>query len=163
MHYTSPNGHIYKPSSVGFAATLPPKAETGEHGKINSMMRGDLRGALRVTKALADAQRIRILMMLERGEFCVCQIVEVLGLAPSTVSKHLSILAAADLVVSRKDGRWAYYRRPDSDPSAGPRAPLDWLNRTLQDDPQIRADRKKLAAVVARRPEELCRKQRMMA
>ncbi len=127
------------------------------------MTRGDLRAALRVTKALADAQRVRILMMLQKSELCVCQIVEVLGLAPSTVSKHLSILAAADLVVSRKKGRWAYYRLPDSAAGARPQPPLDWLGKALKDDPQMRADREKLAAVVARRPEDLCREQRATA
>ncbi len=45
---------------------------------------------VKVTKALGDVQRLRILSLLEHGELCVCQIIEVLGLAPSTVSKHLS-------------------------------------------------------------------------
>lgn len=45
-----------------------------------------------VLKAAADANRARILKMLEGGELCVCQIVAVLGLSASTVSKHLSLL-----------------------------------------------------------------------
>ena len=120
-----------------------------------------MRTTLRVTKALADPQRVRILMMLEPGELCVCQIVAVLGLAPSTVSKHLSILAAADLVMSRKEGRWAYYRLPD--PAAGTFAQpvLDWLGATLSDDGQILADREKLTDVMACDPEDLCRRQRV--
>ena len=119
-----------------------------------------MRATLRVTKALADAQRVRILMMLEPGELCVCQIVEVLGLAPSTVSKHLSILAAADLVMSRKDGRWAYYRLPV--PAAGifTRPALGWLHQALRDDETIKQDAKKLRAVLVADPEALCRRQR---
>ena len=119
-----------------------------------------LRITVRVAKALSDRQRVRILMMLEPGELCVCQIVEVLGLAPSTVSKHLSILATADLVLSRKEGRWAYYHLPDPTADVFPQPMLDWLGEQLGDDGQIRADRKKLAAVVACAPEDLCRRQR---
>ena len=74
-----------------------------------------MRSTLRITKALSDIQRLRILMILRAGELCVCQIIAVVGLAPSTVSKHLSILSAADLVDSRKDGRWAYYRLPQGE------------------------------------------------
>ena len=48
-------------------------------------------------------------------ELCVCQIVELLGLAPSTVSKHLAILKQARLVDSRKEGRWMFYRLADED------------------------------------------------
>ena len=119
-----------------------------------------MRATLRVTKALADPQRVRILMMLEPGELCVCQIVEVLGLAPSTVSKHLSILAAADLVMSRKDGRWAYYHLPRPAAGAFSQPVLDWLCATLRDEGQILADRENLATVTACEPEDLCRRQR---
>jgi DNA-binding transcriptional ArsR family regulator len=48
--------------------------------------------------------------MLTSGELCVCQVTEVLQLAPSTVSKHMSILRQAGLVEARKEGRWIYYR-----------------------------------------------------
>lgn len=119
-----------------------------------------LRATLRTTKALADAQRIRILMLLEPGELCVCQIVEVLGLAVSTVSKHLSILAAADLVLLRKQGRWVYYRLPIPLPDAPALSALDWLRKAVRKDPQILSDRKKLKTVRACDLEELCRRQR---
>ena len=66
------------------------------------MNREAMRETLRVTKALSDLQRVRILMLLRGGELCVCQIVEVLALAPSTISKHLSLLSAAGLVDWRK-------------------------------------------------------------
>ncbi len=119
-----------------------------------------MRSTLRVTKALADLQRLRILMMLLPGELCVCQIVEVLGLAPSTVSKHLSILSAADLVVSRKDGRWAYFRLPAGSAGAFVRPVLRWMGDTLQNDPTIERDAKTLKTVLATEPETLCRQQR---
>ena len=63
-----------------------------------------------VTKALADENRVRMLLALQKQELCVCQIIELVKLAPSTVSKHMSILRAARLVDARKDGRWMFYR-----------------------------------------------------
>ena len=51
-----------------------------------------MKEVLAITKALADENRLRVVLFLRGGEMCVCQIVEMLGLAPSTVSKHLDIL-----------------------------------------------------------------------
>ncbi len=119
-----------------------------------------MRATLRVTKALADLQRVRILMMLRPGEICVCQIVEVLGLAPSTVSKHLSILAGAGLVDSRKESRWMYYRLPDETAGAFVRPLLKWLGEALNNDETTTDDKKKLKAVVAAGLNSLCRQQR---
>ena len=119
-----------------------------------------MKATLRVTKALADLQRIRILMMLRGGELCVCQIVEVLGLAPSTVSKHLSILGGSGLVDFRKEGRLAYYRLPEGAACASVEPALQWLSGALAHDPVIRQDLKRLHAVVACDPGSLCRQQR---
>ena len=124
------------------------------------MSNESMKAALRVTKALADLQRVRILMMLSAGERCVCQIMEVLALAPSTVSKHLSILSAAGLVDFRKEGRWMYYRLPDGTAGTFVRPVLKWLGQTLKTDEQIQQDAKKLRAVVACDPGSLCRRQR---
>ena len=117
-----------------------------------------MRLTLGMTKALSDIQRLRILMMLRPGELCVCQIIAVLGLAPSTVSKHLSILANARLVDSRKDGRWAYYRLASLEDT---HAPLDWLATSLRQDGQIRVDQEKLAAINACDPQSIARRQRV--
>lgn len=119
-----------------------------------------MRSTLRVTKALADIQRVRILMMLRPGELCVCQIVEVLGLAPSTVSKHLSLLSAASLVDSRKEGRWGYFRLPAGTAGDLVRPVLKWLDDTLKNDETIKQDIRKLRSVVSCEPGSLCRKQR---
>ena len=66
---------------------------------------------IRITKALADETRLRILMCLEDSTLCLCHLTEILGLAPSTVSKHLQILSNAGLVTSHQSGRWRHYRR----------------------------------------------------
>ena len=67
-----------------------------------------------VSRSIADSTRVRILKMLEPGELCVCQITAILGLAPATVSKHLSLLKMSGLLSQRKQGRWVYYRLSDS-------------------------------------------------
>jgi ArsR family transcriptional regulator len=119
-----------------------------------------MRLTLRVTKALADIQRVRILMMIRPGELCVCQIIEVLALAPSTVSKHLSILTAAGLVDSRKAGRWMYYCVPEGSAGEFVRPVIKWLDEMLKNEHVVAQDAKKLKAVVAFDPKSLCRRQR---
>ena len=57
-----------------------------------------MREFMNITGALADETRVRTLLALRKGELCVCQITELFGLAPSTVSKHLSLLFQAGLV-----------------------------------------------------------------
>ena len=118
-----------------------------------------MRDILYVTKALADGSRLRILMALTDGELCVCQIVELLQLAPSTVSKHMSILRQARLVEGRKDGRWMYYRLAERDAPKAARAAVAWVRRSLAQSPQMVQDKKKLARILAMDPEELCKGQ----
>ncbi len=116
-----------------------------------------MREVLDITKALADANRLRVLMALTGGELCVCQIVELLGLATSTVSKHMSILRQARLVDSRKDGRWMYYRLPGRGAARPAREAIAWVRRSLAESPQAVQDRRKLAKILAMDPEQLCK------
>ena len=118
-----------------------------------------MRDVLDVTKALADGSRLRVLMALGGGELCVCQIVELLQLAPSTVSKHMSILRQARLVESRKDGRWMYYRLPDRDAPKAAKEAIAWVQRHLAQSPQTPHDAKKLQEILAMDPEKLCKRQ----
>jgi len=118
------------------------------------MKRPPLHDTLAITKALSDRQRVRILMLLAGGELCVCQVVEVMDLAASTVSKHLSLLTAAGLAEGRKEGRWAYYRTSTREPI------LRWLRQSLKADPQIERDQTKLKIVKKKNMEDLCRQQR---
>ncbi|MEI7946889.1 MAG: metalloregulator ArsR/SmtB family transcription factor [bacterium] len=119
-----------------------------------------MRSTLRITKALSDIQRLRILLMLRTGELCVCQIIAVLGLAPSTVSKHLSVLSAADLVISRKEGRWAHYRLPDGATYKAVKPMMKWLEEALKNDDSIAKDEKKLQAVLECPPGLISERQR---
>lgn len=115
-----------------------------------------MRDFMSITKALADETRVRVLLALRRGELCVCQIVELTGLATSTISKHMSILKQAQLVDSRKQGRWMYYRLPDEQTPELVRRSLDWVADSLEQDPKVLSDRKRLAAICNSDPHELC-------
>ena len=114
-----------------------------------------MREVMTMIKALADENRTRIVMFLRGGEMCVCQIVEMLGLAPSTVSKHLDILYQAGLIESRKEGRWVYYRLSDK-PSCCAKEAIAWLSSALGKEPQIVADGRQQKAVVKMDKEQLC-------
>ena len=61
-------------------------------------------------KGLADGNRMRILNLLLHGELCGCDIQHVLGATQSTVSRHLSYLKNAGLVLDRRAGYRVYYR-----------------------------------------------------
>lgn len=112
-----------------------------------------------ITKALADENRVRILLALRNGELCVCQIVELLQLAPSTVSKHMSILRQARLVNTRKDGRWVYYSLDTESRDLG-KPVIAWLCGSLGDTAQARSDRERLDRIVGMDPQVLCQTQR---
>lgn len=114
-----------------------------------------------ITKALAEANRIRALMALRKGELCVCQIIELLGLAPSTVSKHMSILKLAGLVQNRKEERWMYYRLPDKhERSAEVQGALAWIFVALEKDETVCRDAAQLEQITRKNPSRLCKRQR---
>lgn len=67
-------------------------------------------------EAVAEPTRLRILNLLEQGEFCVCELQAVLGLNEPTVSRHLTRLRFSGLVSSCRNGSRVVYRllEPDS-------------------------------------------------
>jgi DNA-binding transcriptional ArsR family regulator len=115
-----------------------------------------MRELMAVTKALADEQRVRMLLALRRQELCVCQIVELVGLATSTVSKHMSILKQARLVESRKEGRWMYYRLPSDDAPELVRQAMGWVFEHLGNDPSVLRDEQQLEEICRVDPHTLC-------
>ena len=118
-----------------------------------------MRDFIRVTKALADPGRVRVLLALRRGELCVCQISELFRLAPSTMSKHLSILHQAGLIESRKTERWVYYRLPGANGSALAREAIRWLGKSLDATAEAAEDRRRLSRILKVNPSVLCRRQ----
>ncbi len=112
-----------------------------------------------ITRALSDQNRVRTLMALKGRELCVCQIIELLELAPSTVSKHMSILANARLVEGRQEGRWRYYCLAGDDAPVEAREAIAWAFRSLSKTPQIRQDMERINKILKIDPEVLCKAQ----
>jgi ArsR family transcriptional regulator len=119
-----------------------------------------MREFMDITKALSDPNRVRMLLVLHQGELCVCQITELFEFAPSTISKHLSILHRAGLIRSRKTERWVYYCLADKTASAPAREALSWVRKSLTRTTEAMADAKKLKRVLATDLTEICRRQR---
>ena len=63
----------------------------------------------RLFKALADETRLKILMLLDIREMCVCEIMVALNLTQPTASHHLGILETVGLVKDRREGKWVFY------------------------------------------------------
>lgn len=61
-------------------------------------------------RALADPLRLQVLDLLRREELCVCELCDRIGVSGSKLSFHLKALKDAELVRSRQEGRWIYYR-----------------------------------------------------
>jgi ArsR family transcriptional regulator, arsenate/arsenite/antimonite-responsive transcriptional repressor len=121
---------------------------SGAYSYISSYneMRFMDRGTINIFRALDDSNRLRILKMLEGRELCVCEVREVLNLSTSTVSKHLTILRDAGLILDRKDGKWVNFRlNMAADGLVRPL--LAVLKNGLTDEKQIAADREKVKHV----------------
>lgn len=106
-----------------------------------------MRDYLAITKALGDHTRVRALVSLADGELCVCQVVDLLGLSPATVSKHMTILLQAGLIERRKDGRWHYYRLAGRGAPPMVREALRWSLKSLENEKIITKDAKTLCGV----------------
>jgi DNA-binding transcriptional ArsR family regulator len=109
-----------------------------------------------VGRAIADPNRVRILKLLEEGELCVCQVAAVLSLAPATISKHLTMLRLAGLLIQRKDGRWVYHGLAESARNPYVMPMLTLLRGALSDDPTVMGDKGTLRDVQRLPIAELC-------
>jgi ArsR family transcriptional regulator len=71
-----------------------------------------MKDIINVFKALSDATRLRIVLLLTERDLCVCELVYILKTEQSRISHHLRILRDADLVEDRREGRWIIYGMP---------------------------------------------------
>ncbi|MFU8780826.1 MAG: ArsR/SmtB family transcription factor [Kiritimatiellia bacterium] len=95
-------------------------------------------------KALSDRNRLRIVAALLRtNELCACQISEMLGVSGATASRHMELLIRAELVASRKDGRWVHYKISPNFPAHVRK----WLEKPLSQDPEIKKDQSKVKII----------------
>jgi ArsR family transcriptional regulator, arsenate/arsenite/antimonite-responsive transcriptional repressor len=107
-----------------------------------------------IFKSLSEPNRIRIIKMLQERSLCVCEITEILQLAASTVSKHLSILKNSGFIVDEKDNKWINYRINPNPDDPGILSALFSVKLMMEDDETIKKDRQKMRTV---NREELCK------
>ena len=98
----------------------------------------------RMFKALSQGVRLRVISLLAEGELCVCDLMAVLKLPQSTVSRHLSYLERVGLVSGMRRGVWMYYRLSDAEFPLQKEV-IDALLRAFPSIPQFIRDREALA------------------
>ena len=105
-------------------------------------------------KLLGEPVRLRLIALLLDGEsHCVCDLVNVLGLPQSTVSRHLSQLRNGGLVLAERQGTWMHYRL---NPALAPwqQQVLEAVHQLKATDDQLSADQTALAQAL--RTKGLC-------
>ena len=68
-----------------------------------------IRSLQSISKALSDNTRIRILKLVSNEELCVSELIQVLKMTQPRISRHVSLLKQAGLVLDRRDGQHVYY------------------------------------------------------
>jgi len=96
-----------------------------------------VREFIKVMKALSDPNRVKVIKLLQRRVLCVCEIQAALGLAQSSVSKHLKILEEAGLIRFSKDGLWVNYQLADGAKNPYAASLLGSLRHWLEEDPEV--------------------------
>lgn len=93
-------------------------------------------------KALADVNRLRILALVQDAPLCVCQLMAILDISQSTVSKHLAILKGAGLVEEVQRGKRSFYQLAARFPSELAQAAVKRVLEELRNSPELAEDRK---------------------
>jgi ArsR family transcriptional regulator len=106
-----------------------------------------MRELTRLLKAAGDESRLRILNMLRQRPLCVCEIADVLGLAQSTVSRHLKLLEDCGLLVRSKDGLWVEYALALPPQGSVRNHLLGLVDGALRGSEAVRADEEKTRTV----------------
>ncbi|NJB68142.1 ArsR family transcriptional regulator [Desulfobaculum xiamenense] len=109
---------------------------------------------LNFAKAIADPTRLRLMSILHEHELAVGEIVEVLSLKQSRISRHLKILSDAGLVQSRRDGQWVFYT---GTPRGEARRFLDAIDSFVRNEEELAEDATRATRVVAARRKETAR------
>ena len=107
-----------------------------------------MRDLIKVFKALSDRTRVRLLKLLQQRELCVCELMQVLDMTQSRVSRNLGILKNAGLVKDRRDGLWVHYSLDQKSFNIYVAPILELLNDWLNDDKAIIEDLEGLSKAV---------------
>jgi ArsR family transcriptional regulator len=103
-----------------------------------------MRELVKVFKALADKNRLRILKMLQYKKMCVCELSAAIGITRPSVSRHLSLMKDAGLVQDERNGQWIDYSLCKDTINEYASVIQSHLNEWINDDPKVRDDIKKI-------------------
>ena len=107
---------------------------------------------IKIIKGLSDPIRLRIILLLQaEGELCVCDLMAVLGLPQSTVSRHLAYLKRSCWVDTRRQGVWMHYTLSRESGTVCKEL-LQILKRHASELPEAAADRCALAVFLGDKP-----------
>ena len=114
-----------------------------------------MRDPILFAKALADATRWRIVCLVSERALCVCELADVLGLPQSTLSSHLRVIVAADLLDCERREKWLYYRvKEEMRPLMA--VLFQHFSGHCDIEPTLARDAKKASLRVSRREVECC-------
>jgi DNA-binding transcriptional ArsR family regulator len=77
---------------------------------MTAAAQAEYKAQARIIKALAHPTRLFIVDELSRGERCVCELTDLIGVEMPTVSRHLSQLKSAGILEDEKRGSQVFYR-----------------------------------------------------
>jgi ArsR family transcriptional regulator len=98
-------------------------------------------------KVLGDSSRLRILKLLQQKELCVSEISAILGLANSTVSRHLWLLRMAGIIRASREGKWVSFRLNSSISNRSIRAIVSTALEHIESDEAVLRDRRRAGKV----------------
>jgi ArsR family transcriptional regulator, arsenate/arsenite/antimonite-responsive transcriptional repressor len=105
------DGHLY----LGYPSTMTTRQRPPACSSVTlppmAMAESDREKVIRINRALSDAKRLEIFLLLAGQEkpTCACDIVDRFHLRQPTISHHMKVLADAGLVAVSRQGVWAYY------------------------------------------------------
>lgn len=107
-----------------------------------------MKDIVNIFKALADPTRLRIVLLLRRRELCVCELMSVLGMEQSRVSRHMRVLREAGIAEDVREGRWIIYRVPEASRSLVEGLLTGVCGDRIERSGEAEADARKLEACI---------------
>lgn len=107
-----------------------------------------MRELLRVTKALSDETRLRMLKLLLEKDICICEMKEIFPKSESQISRHLKILMDAGFLKKWNAGRCVVYVADKANDNRYCKALLEVLATSFENDKQLSKDRKRLRKAI---------------
>jgi len=95
----------------------------------------------RCFQILSDTTRIRILLLLDKHELCVCQLMGALGMSQPRISQQLGVLKQGELVINSRKGNWIYYKiNPELTDKSIEKHVISQIPKWLDKDETAKAD-----------------------